>query len=74
MRPSIPDHTITFADLDLDIVWWPDGSHEILDMDEFEANRVKDGYPVWVQMNARQALVDVIALAEMRQGPLSVLG
>ena len=74
MPPSIQAHTITFVDLDLDVQFWPDGTHEILDMDEFEAHRVKYGYPDWVQANARQAVDDLIALAAARQGPFSVLG
>ena len=74
MPPSIQDHTITFVDLDLDVVFWPNGKHEVLDVDEFEVHRVKYNYPDWVQAHARQAVDDIIAQAEARQGPFSVLG
>ncbi len=74
MPPSIQDHTITFIDLDLDVQFWPDGSHQILDVDEFEVHRVKYNYPDGVQAQARQAVEDILALADARQGPFAVLG
>ncbi len=74
MPPSIQDHTITFIDLDLDVVFWPDGTREILDEDEFEAHRLRYNYPDSVQANARQAVNAILAEAAARHGPFSVLG
>jgi protein associated with RNAse G/E len=73
MPPLIEDSTIIFVDLDLDVQVWPDGTSRILDMDEFAQHRVQYGYPDWVQANALQAVNDILALAETRQGPFGVL-
>lgn len=73
MPPTLQDHTITFIDLDLDVRVFPDGTHQLLDEDEFDLHRVQYGYPDWVQAKARQAVRDIIALAESGQGPFKIL-
>ncbi len=74
MPISLEDHTIKFVDLDLDVQIFPDGSHRLLDRDEFELHSVQFGYPDWLQKRAEQAVVEILALFEAREGPFDVLG
>ncbi len=74
MPPSLQDYTITFIDLDLDVHFWPDGTREILDVNEFDAQRVQYPYPDWVQTNAREAWrKDIIVMAATGQGQFRTL-
>lgn len=38
LPPTLEAGVLEYVDLDIDIVVWPDGSHEVLDRDEFEQN------------------------------------
>ncbi len=73
MPPHLSDHTLTFVDLDLDVRVFPDGTYQLLDEDEFDLYRVHYGYPEWVQAKARQAVQDIIVLAQAKQGPFQIL-
>jgi uncharacterized protein len=73
MPPSVEDHTIKFVDLDLDVQVFPDGTHRLLDRDEFDLHRVKYAYPDWVQERAEKAVNEILALFEAREGPFSSL-
>jgi protein associated with RNAse G/E len=61
--------TYHFVDLDLDVLIYPDGSHKIVDEDEFAAHSVRFGYPAEVIAATRQAAVDVVALALAGETP-----
>lgn len=45
MPPEVGDDTIDYVDLDIDVILWPDGRWQTLDLEEFEANRRKFAYP-----------------------------
>jgi protein associated with RNAse G/E len=47
---------ISFVDLDLDLLVWPDGRYELLDEDEFVQNSATYRYPQEVQAAARAAV------------------
>ena len=73
MPPRFDGRTLTYIDLDMDIVVSPDLSYEILDMDEFEMNALKFKYPEDVRHRARLALDELIALIESREFPFDSL-
>lgn len=73
MPPRFDGRTLTYVDLDMDIVVSPDLSYEILDMDEFETNALKFKYPVDVGSKAQRALDELIALIESREFPFNSL-
>ena len=45
MPPEIGAETIDYVDLDVDVIVWPDGRIDIVDIDEFEANVIAYRYP-----------------------------
>jgi protein associated with RNAse G/E len=73
MPPSIDENTLNFVDLDLDVRVFPDGTHVLLDEDEFLLHTAKYDYPEWVQNRARQAIDEIVALANQREGPFILL-
>lgn len=63
--------TLSYVDLDLDILVRPDFSYQVLDVADFERNAALLGYTVEVQMKAREALAELVALIEQRGFPFS---
>lgn len=45
MPPDIGYETVDYVDLDIDLIVWPDGRLQTLDLEEFDANRKRFGYP-----------------------------
>lgn len=71
MPPSFDGRTLTYIDLDIDIVVSRNLSYEILDMEEFETNALRFKYPEDVRERARFALDELIALIEAREFPFN---
>jgi protein associated with RNAse G/E len=71
MPPVLSDGTITYIDLDIDILVQPDFSYQVLDLEEFEANAARFAYPEQVKEEAHAAVNELIALIETRQFPFS---
>jgi protein associated with RNAse G/E len=71
MPPILSDGTLTYIDLDIDILVQPDFSYQVLDLEEFEANAVRFEYPEQVKADAHAAVDELIALIETRQFPFS---
>jgi protein associated with RNAse G/E len=71
MPPQFDGRTLSYVDLDMDIVVSPALSYEILDMDEFEVNALKYDYPLEVQDRAREALGELVSLIEAREFPFN---
>lgn len=63
------DGTLRFVDLDLDIVWRPNGALELHDEDEFAAHRVRFGYPAEVVDRVWRAVDEVNDLITRRAPP-----
>jgi protein associated with RNAse G/E len=61
--------TLTFTDLDIDVLVAPDRSVRVLDEDEFALHAVELNYPVEIQQQARAALAELLALIERRGFP-----
>ena len=60
---------MSYVDLDIDVLVAPDFSYRVVDTDEFEANAVRLNYPPEVQRGAKESLVELLSLIEMRQFP-----
>jgi protein associated with RNAse G/E len=69
----ISENTLQYVDLDLDVRFYPGGTYEILDEDEFEQHAAELQYPVQVRNRALQAVDEIIALAKSRVEPFDLL-
>lgn len=67
--PSFYKRTLSYIDLDLDILVGADLSYTILDEDEFAANVLRFNYPTEIQRRAYQALEEIISLIEQKSYP-----
>lgn len=63
--------TLSYVDLDLDILVDPDFSYRVLDVEDFEANARIYGYTEEVKANARQGLDELVGMIETRAFPFS---
>lgn len=63
--PSFDGATLTYVDLDIDVLVESDFSYKILDLEDFE----NYSYPADVKKKARQALEELIGLVEARSFP-----
>ena len=71
LPPVISESSITYVDLDLDVIVRTDFSYQILDSEEFEQHALKFGYPQEVQESAQTALTEIISRIESRQFPFN---
>ena len=69
--PSFDGRVLSYIDLDIDVLVAPDFTYKILDVDDFEVNAKRYGYPQEVRANARQALSELILLIEARAFPFN---
>ena len=67
--PQLEGGLLTYVDLDMDVLALPDLSYQVLDLDEFEVNAERYGYPKEVRINARAAVSELISLIEARAFP-----
>ena len=72
MPPRFDGQTLTYVDLDIDVLVEPDLSYRVLDLEDFEANARHYNYPVDIQTEAHQALDELIGLIETRAFPFKV--
>jgi protein associated with RNAse G/E len=63
--------TLSYVDLDLDLLVDPDFSYQVLDVEDFERNVRQYGYPAEVEVKARHAVAELITMIETRQFPFS---
>ena len=69
--PTFDGQTLSYIDLDIDILVHPDLTYQILDMDEFEKNSALYNYSTDVRKNSRKAVEDLVRLIEMQEFPFS---
>jgi len=69
LPPTFNDGVLSYIDLDIDIVVWPDLSYEILDLDEFKANAARYSYPKTVIAGVERAQHDVLTMIGNRSPP-----
>lgn len=67
--PAFDGRLLAFTDLDIDVLVMPDFAYTVLDLDEFEVNSKRFGYPEEVRASAWRALAELIRLVETRQSP-----
>ena len=70
--PKFEDATLTYVDLDIDLVVQPDFSFQLLDAEEFERNARKFGYSDDEQRQAKKAVDELIRMIEKRQFPFAL--
>lgn len=71
MPPRLEADVLTYVDLDIDVIVDPYWSFKILDVDEFEDNSERYGYPEEVQFAARTALNELLTLIQTRAFPFT---
>ncbi len=67
--PAFDGKTLSYVDLDLDILVAPDFSYQILDTEDFETNAERYGYTHEVQTSARRAVDELVTMIETRRFP-----
>jgi protein associated with RNAse G/E len=67
----LEEGTLSFTDLDIDVLVRPDLSYSILDEDEFERHAEIYSYPSEYRVRAREALEEIVSLVEGRQFPFN---
>jgi protein associated with RNAse G/E len=70
--PTFDGQTLTYVDLDMDILVRPDSSYSLLDLEEFEANAVRYGYPTQVQASAQDAVNELLKMIRTRAFPFNI--
>lgn len=61
--------TLSFTDLDIDLLVRPDFSYTVLDEDEFHAHAEAYSYPPLYRARAREALAELVSMIEGRRFP-----
>ena len=70
--PELVGNTLTYVDLDIDIVVQTDFAVQVLDTDEFETNALTYGYSDEEKGQAHKAVDEVIQMIESRQFPFAL--
>ncbi|MFS8084174.1 MAG: DUF402 domain-containing protein [Acidobacteriota bacterium] len=71
MPPTLKGNTLSYVDLDIDILVRPDFSYQVLDLDEFEEHAKLFGYDEKTRRQAHLAVQELIAMIESRQFPFA---
>jgi len=71
--PAFDGQSLTYIDLDIDVVVQPDYSYEVLDLDEFRANSEAYKYSTEEKAGAAEALEELSAMIQSRQFPFQPL-
>lgn len=71
LPPEFDGRTLTYVDLDVDIIVQPDFAYEVLDRDEFEENALRFDYPAEVKEGAERALLELRQMIESREFPFA---
>ena len=71
--PTFDSGTLTFIDLDVDVLVQPDYSFEVLDEDEFERHAELYGYPASYRTGVQKALEELRHLIENRRPPFDAV-
>ena len=72
LPPTCEGNTLSYIDLDIDILVQPDFSYQVLDQDEFEKHAELFGYDDDTRRQAHSAVDELIAMIEERQFPFIV--
>ena len=72
MPPRFDGYTLTYVDLDIDVLVEPDLSYRILDLEDFEDNARHYNYPPNVNREAQRAVDELIGMIQTRAFPFNV--
>ena len=67
--PTFDGQTLSYIDLDIDLLVESDFRYRVLDLEEFERNATRYDYSNEVRLNAEKALDELITLIESRAFP-----
>ncbi|HEY6803550.1 MAG TPA: DUF402 domain-containing protein [Pyrinomonadaceae bacterium] len=73
LPPTFDGKLLKYVDLDIDVLVQPDLSHQVLDLDDFDANAKLYSYPAELRDRAHQALAELINLIETHSFPFDRL-
>jgi protein associated with RNAse G/E len=73
LPPTFDGEFLKYVDLDIDVLVQPDLSHQVLDLDDFEAHAKLYSYPAELRDTAHQALAELIKLIEAHSFPFDRL-
>lgn len=71
MPPEFDGKTLSYVDLDIDVVVESDFSYRVLDLDDFEHNARKFQYRDEIRNEAHRGLAELIHLIETRSFPFT---
>lgn len=72
--PTLEGGTLSFVDLDVDVLVAPDFTYQVLDEDEFELHSARYDYPEALRARVRESVAELIALIERRRFPFDRMG
>jgi protein associated with RNAse G/E len=71
MPPTFADGTLTYIDLDIDILVQPNLSYQVLDLEEFAANAARYGYSEEIKRQAHAAIDQLLSTIKNGAFPFS---
>lgn len=71
LPPVFDGQTLSYVDLDIDILVQPDGTFRVLDAEDFTSNAEKFGYPEEVRQNTKAALDQLITMIQVKAFPFN---
>ncbi|HET6861888.1 MAG TPA: DUF402 domain-containing protein [Pyrinomonadaceae bacterium] len=72
LPPELTGQTLTYVDLDIDILVKPNFAYQILDTEDFEANIERYGYTHEVQAGVENATHELVELIKAQSFPFNV--
>jgi len=66
MPPRFDGESLTYVDLDIDVLVEPDLSYRVLDLEDFEHNARHYNYPPNVKHEARRAVDELVGMIQTR--------
>lgn len=72
MPPCFEDRTLTYVDLDIDVLVQPDLTYQILDLDDFENHSRQFSYPEDLKRQAQNATREIVSLIEKARFPFEI--
>lgn len=69
MPAILADDILSYVDLDIDVIRWPDGRVDVLDRDDFDENRIKFGYTPEIVEKAEWSLEELLKIVEAGELP-----
>src|SRR3954454_1786783 len=69
LPPIIEGNTLSFVDLDVDVIVHQDGSYEVVDLDEFETNKIRLGYTAEIERTVKSGLAELLRMIESAEFP-----